>query len=100
MQKREARFGCSSRTTAIPQRPKPLTRYARSTMLRLALLRLWQSLVLLVACTCGLAWAQAPSNSRITQSIDDRVRVALKGNVHPLAQSRYDQGAGSESFPA
>jgi len=44
--------------------------------------------------------AQSQPASRITQPIDDRVRVTLKGNVHPLAQARYDQGLVADSFPA
>ncbi len=44
--------------------------------------------------------AQSQPASRITQPIDNRVRVALKGNVHPLAQARYDQGPVADSFPA
>lgn len=47
---------------------------------------------------CGLA--QAQRRSRITQPVDDRVRVALPGNVHPLAQPRYDRGAVPDSLPA
>ena len=38
--------------------------------------------------------------SRITQPIDNRVPVSLKGNVHPLAQARYDLGPVADSFPA
>ena len=30
--------------------------------------------------------------SRITQAIDEKQLVRLKGNVHPLAQARFDQG--------
>ncbi len=56
-------------------------------------------LVLVVACSGGLASAQTRRVSRITQPIDDRVRVTLKGNVHPLAQPRFDQGAVPDSFP-
>jgi len=44
--------------------------------------------------------AQSQPASRITQPIDNRVRVTLKGNVHPLAQPRYDQGPVADSFPA
>src|SRR2546427_2433346 len=57
-------------------------------------------LVLVSAFTGILAFAQTVPNSRITGPIDDQIRVALKGNVHPLAQARYDQGAVSDSFPA
>lgn len=44
--------------------------------------------------------AQSQSASQITQPIDNRVRVTLKGNVHPRAQARYDQGPVADSFPA
>jgi pro-kumamolisin-like protein/Big-like domain-containing protein len=57
-------------------------------------------LVLVAACTGSLALAQTQPNSRITQPINDQIRVSLNGNVHPLAQSRYDQGAVPDSFPA
>lgn len=46
------------------------------------------------------ALAQNQPASRIAQSIDDRVRITLKGNVHPLAQPRYDQGPVSDFFAA
>jgi subtilase family serine protease len=37
--------------------------------------------------------------SRITQPIDESNLVTLKGNRHPLAQARYDQGAAADSQP-
>jgi len=43
--------------------------------------------------------AQNAPGSRISQLIDNRVRVTLKGNVHPLAQPRYDQGAAPYDLP-
>jgi hypothetical protein len=43
--------------------------------------------------------AQTAPGSRITQPVDDHVRVTLKGNVHPLAQSQFDQGAVPDAFP-
>jgi hypothetical protein len=52
------------------------------------------------ALASSLAFAQSQSASRITQPIDDSRSVTLKGNVHPLAQPRYDQGAVPDSFPA
>jgi subtilase family serine protease len=60
-------------------------------------------LAIVIACDASVvprqAQAQAPLASRITQPIDDNVRVTLKGNVHPLAQPRFDQGAVPDSFP-
>jgi hypothetical protein len=48
----------------------------------------------------AFAVAQSQPASRITQPIDNGVRVTLKGNVHPLAQARFDQGPVADSFPA
>lgn len=39
----------------------------------------------LVLCTAGLISAQIAPQDRITQQIDESVRVTLTGNVHPLA---------------
>jgi hypothetical protein len=47
-----------------------------------------------------ISGAQIQSASQTVQPIDNRVRVTLKGNVHPLAQARYDQGPVPDSFPA
>jgi trimeric autotransporter adhesin len=51
----------------------------------------------------GIAYAQgvlgAPTTTRITQPVDEGDLVSLKGNTHPLAQARFDQGAVSESAP-
>jgi subtilase family serine protease len=57
-------------------------------------------LCLSLATLCGLVQAQSQPASRITQPINDRVRITLQGNVHPLAQTRYDQGAVPDSFAA
>jgi hypothetical protein len=46
------------------------------------------------------ARAQAPANPLITEPIDETQLVVLHGNVHPLAQARYDVGAVPDSFPA
>src|SRR5437870_1514428 len=61
--------------------------------------RAFLCLVLVSAFTGRLVLAQNHPGSRITGPIDERVRVTLKGNVHPLAQLRYDQGAVLDSFP-
>ena len=60
---------------------------------------LW-CLVLLLAFTGGPARGQTQPLSRITHPIDDRVRVTLSGNVHPLAQPQFDQGAVPDNLPA
>jgi hypothetical protein len=61
--------------------------------------RILRLVVLVLALDESFGLAQAPPSSRITQPIDDRVRVTLKGNVHPLAQARYDQGAAPDDVP-
>ena len=38
--------------------------------------------------------------SRIVQPVDDRVRATFPGNVHPLAQQRYDQGMVVDNLAA
>lgn len=37
--------------------------------------------------------------ARITQAIDETNRVALRGNVHPLARAEFDQGVVANSRP-
>ncbi len=37
---------------------------------------------------------------RIRQAVDNSVLTTLKGNVHPLAQARYDQGPANASLTA
>src|ERR1700681_128737 len=37
--------------------------------------------------------------ARITQAIDEKQWVLLHGNVHPLAQAKFDQGAVSDAQP-
>src|SRR6202051_2037738 len=44
--------------------------------------------------------SQATSRpSRITQAIDEKQLVLLHGNVHPLAQTKFDRGAVSDAQP-
>jgi Pro-kumamolisin, activation domain/Bacterial Ig-like domain (group 3) len=44
--------------------------------------------------------SQVPSRpSRITQAIDEKQLVLLRGNVHPLAQPKFDLGAVSDAQP-
>lgn len=49
---------------------------------------------------CPFSSAQIIPASRIRQPINDAVRVRLRGNVHSLAQARFDLGAVPDSFPA
>ncbi len=41
----------------------------------------------------------AASPDRITRAVDGRVTRAIPGNVHPLAQARFDQGAVDPAMP-
>ena len=44
--------------------------------------------------------SQLPSRpARITQAIDEKQLVLLRGNVHPLAQAKFDRGAVSDAQP-
>jgi subtilase family serine protease len=44
--------------------------------------------------------SQVPSRpARITQAVDEKQLVLLKGNVHPLAQPKFDLGAVSDAQP-
>src|SRR5579864_6147099 len=56
-------------------------------------------LLLFVLFTASSTKAQTPPGSRVTQPVDDHVRVTLQGNVHPLAQLQFDQGAVPDAFP-
>jgi len=51
---------------------------------------------------CGRLQAQTQSPNpvpRITQTVDEKSLVLLKGNVHPLASAKYDLGAVADAFP-
>ncbi len=43
--------------------------------------------------------AQSSSFAPVIQRINDSPRIVLKGNVHPLAQARFDRGRVPDSFP-
>ena len=45
------------------------------------------------------AQATVATPSRITQAIDEANVTTLRGNTHPLAQARFDQGAAPDSLP-
>ena len=51
----------------------------------------------------GRAGAQQPqlpeNRPRITQPVNESILTTLKGNVHPLALPKYDQGAASPALP-
>src|ERR1700719_1656362 len=53
-----------------------------------------------VAQTTDASVSQPPSRpARITQAIDEKQLVVLRGNVHPLAQAKFDLGAVSDAQP-
>jgi hypothetical protein len=57
-------------------------------------------LVFFLAASSSQASAQTvPVAARITQAIDEKNLVTLKGNVHPLARPEFDQGPLSDAQP-
>jgi subtilase family serine protease len=58
-------------------------------------MRSWKLLVLLFASTLCFA-AQA---DRISEPIDSNQKIALPGNIHPLAKPEYDQGPVEPTLP-
>jgi subtilase family serine protease len=56
-------------------------------------------LTLAVVCLAS-AQAQVPAKPLITEPIDETKLVTLRGNVHPLAQARYDAGAVPDAVAA
>jgi hypothetical protein len=51
--------------------------------------------------TSSASAGQLPTRlARITQAIDERQLVRLRGNVHPMAQAKFDQGAVNDAQPA
>lgn len=54
-------------------------------------------LLLLLAAAWLSARAQSPPASRIRGPIDESRLVTLRGNVHPLAQARFDRGPAAAS---
>jgi subtilase family serine protease len=64
----------------------------------------FRNLSLLLAEALLLSWTSLnaqtnPVSPRITQSVEEAQLVRLQGNVHPLAQAKYDQGAVSDGRP-
>ena len=61
----------------------------------------WEVLCLVLwSVFSGPVTAQTPATPLITQSINHAEMVTLRGNVHPLAQPRYDLGPAASSLPA
>lgn len=61
------------------------------------------TLALIPALSSLPLWSQntrpQPVPNRIVAPIDDASRVTLQGNVHPMAQPRFDRGPAPESMP-
>jgi len=55
--------------------------------------------ILAILLAVSFANAQSLSSRRIASPIQDGSRITLKGNVHPMAQPRYDLGPVPDSFP-
>src|SRR5450755_558212 len=84
----------------------------RNTMPRMYAVRFFRSAVVPAVMFGGLFWggsaliAQSQSTmpssaiARITQPVDERSLVTLRGNTHPLAQPRFDRGLAPASLPA
>jgi Pro-kumamolisin, activation domain/Bacterial Ig-like domain (group 3) len=58
-----------------------------------------------LVCLCALVWlsvaarpAFAQVAARVTQPVDAKSVVMLKGNVHPLARAEFDRGAAPDSL--
>jgi subtilase family serine protease len=61
----------------------------------------WEVLLLILGSVFSRpVTAQTPATPLITQSINHAEMVTLRGNVHPLAQPRYDLGPAASSLPA
>ena len=61
----------------------------------------WRLASLFLVCALPVSVAaQSQARPMITQAIDETKLVKLSGNVHPLAQAKYDQGAVPDTFPA
>ena len=60
---------------------------------------LFVGLLLLATLPSRAQQAATANPARITMAVDDSVLTTLKGNTHPLAQAKFDQGAVSPSLP-
>ena len=74
-----------------------LARHARQHVSAACLLI---SLALPAYARLAFGQAESPNNSsRIVTNVDEANRVSLKGNTHPLALPKYDQGSVSDNLP-
>ena len=78
------------------------TSILRNSLLFVAAILAWPVPRVAAQSTPDSAAASAQTTAipaRITQAIDEKQLVHLKGNVHPLARAEFDQGAVSDSTP-
>lgn len=58
------------------------------------------ALIFVIVCSARISAQTAGANvARITQAVNESDRVTLKGNTHPLASAKYDQGAAPDTLP-
>src|SRR5882757_11374236 len=53
----------------------------------------------LAAATADRAVPTSPNQARITQAIDEKNRIVLHGNRHPLARPEFDRGMVPDAQP-
>jgi len=78
------------------------TSILRNSLLLVAAILAWPVPRVAAQSTPDSAAASAQTTAipaRITQAIDEKQLVHLKGNVHPLARAEFDQGAVGDSTP-
>jgi hypothetical protein len=69
-------------------------------LLKLALRHVVLLLMAILTCSSWRASAQTKIiPARITQAVDEKNLVVLKGNIHPLARLEYDQGMVADAQP-
>ncbi len=89
----------------LPKEPWELARNLRGKSeetMKIAKKSTWMTLCAVATLLAGqAAWAQTTTvPARVVSAVDDTQTVTLKGNVHPLAQAKFDQGAVSDATPA
>ena len=62
-------------------------------------LRSLQSFCALASLLAATGYAQPSPTVRITQAVDNNVRITLRGNTHPLARPEFDQGEAPDDLP-
>ncbi len=68
--------------------------------LRFVFLRALLAVVLILVSRPSMARSQSENaRPRVTQAVDLRKLVVLRGNVHPLARTEFDRGAAPDDLP-